>query len=260
MTNVSSTLDAPALALGGVSVRFGGVHALSEVDLDVRSGEVRGLIGPNGAGKTTLFDVVSGLAVPNAGVVHLGAEEVTAWSPTRRARAGLRRTFQRPQIFGQLSVADNVLLGMEWRGGGGGAFGDVFRLPARAARERERRLRVDVVLESCGLVEVADVPAGRLPAGMARMVELARAIVDEPSALLLDEPTSGLDHREAERLRAVVEMECTRGCGVLLVEHDMQFVMEICDRIVVLDVGHVIADGTPDGIRADAAVRGAYLG
>jgi branched-chain amino acid transport system ATP-binding protein len=252
---------AAALELRGIVVRFGGIAALSDVGFEVAPAEVRGLIGPNGAGKTTLFDVVSGVRTPDAGGVHLDGDDITSWSAVRRARAGLRRTFQRVQSFTWLSVADNVLAALEWRGGGGGLLGDLVAVPTRRARERARRERVDEVLELCGLRGLRDEPAGSLPIGQARMVELARAIVDPPRLLLLDEPTSGLEHTEVarlgERIQAIRESE---GCAVLLVEHDVGFVMAHCDRIVVLDLGRVLADGPPAAIRSDAAVRAAYLG
>ena len=256
-----ATSDGIVLALDGVSVHFGGIAALTGVDLAVDAGDVCGLIGPNGAGKTTLFDVVSGVRIPDAGQVTLDGDEITRWPVARRARAGLRRTFQRVQTYGWLSIEDNVLAALEWRGGGGGLPADLLGFPTRRRVERARRERVAHVLEVCGLVAVAREPAGSLPMGLARMVELARAIVDPPRVLLLDEPTSGLGDTEmarlGERIRAI---QAEESCAVLLVEHDVGFVMEQCDRIVVLNLGEVIAVGTPKEIQADAAVRTAYLG
>jgi branched-chain amino acid transport system ATP-binding protein len=253
--------DGIVLALDGVNVHFGGIAALTDVDLSVDAGDVCGLIGPNGAGKTTLFDVVSGVRIPDTGRVMLDGNEITRWPAARRARAGLRRTFQRVQTYGWLSIEDNVLAALEWRGGGGGLAADLLGSPTRRRRERERRERVAHVLELCGLTGVAREPAGSLPMGLARMVELARAIVDAPRVLLLDEPTSGLGDVEmsrlGERIRAI---QIEESCAVLLVEHDVGFVMEHCDRIVVLNLGEVIAVGGPQEIQADAAVRTAYLG
>ncbi len=249
------------LHLEGISVRFGGISALSDVDLDVAPGEVLGLIGPNGAGKTTLFDVISGVRAPNSGTVVLDGTDVTARSATQRARSGLRRTVQRVQAFGWLSVEDNVLAALEWRGGGGGTIADLARLPTRRRREVERRKHVDEVLEMCGLVDVRTRHASSLPIGQARLLEMARAIVDRPRLLLLDEPTSGLAERETERLGELVRtIRAETGCSVLLVEHDVAFVMGHCDRVSVLDLGELLAEGTPDEIAADAAVRSAYLG
>ena len=253
--------DCPALALEGITVRFGGITALSDVSISVPQGEVLGLIGPNGAGKTTLFDVVSGVRLPDTGRVLLDGDDVTRQSAVTRARRGLRRTFQRVQTFGWLTVEDNVLAALEWRGGGGGMIADLVSLPTRRARERERRERAYEVIERCGLTPVAKDQASSLPIGLARMVEVARAIVDRPRVLLLDEPTSGLEEREAERLGQLIqEIGRDEACAVVLVEHDVSFVMRQCHRIVVLDLGSVLAVGGSDEIQADPRVRTAYLG
>ncbi len=174
----AAEVTTPALSLSGITVRFGGITALQDVDLQLESGEVRGLIGPNGAGKTTLFDVISGIRLPDAGRVKLDDDDVTRLSAVRRARRGLRRTFQRVQTFGWLSVEDNVLAALDWNGGGGGLVADLVSFPTRRARETKRRERVDEVLEVCGLTAVRRESAGSLPIGLGRMVELARAIVD----------------------------------------------------------------------------------
>ena len=256
-----SPRDGDVLALEDVAVRFGGISALSGVSLTVPAGIVLGLIGPNGAGKTTLFDVISGVRTPNDGRVWFRGADATRASAVARSRRGLRRTFQRVQTFGWLTVEDNVLAALEWRGGGGGMFADVVRLPTRRTRERARRERVATVLEQCGLTAVRSDPVGSLPIGLARMVEFARAIVDEPTLLLLDEPTSGLDEREAERLiEQLALLKATTTCSVMLVEHDMGFVMEQCDTVVVLELGQVIASGTPKEIQENPQVRAAYLG
>lgn len=258
--SATAATGAPVLELDGVTKRYGGVHALSDVSLSVSPGEVCGLIGPNGAGKTTLFDIVSGVQSPTSGVVRLDGTPITRTTPEHRARLGIRRTFQRVQLYGRMSVEDNVLTALEWHGGGGGVVGDLLGLPGRRRREAERRERVAEVLEACGLADVRDAPAGSLPIGRARLVELARAVVDEPRILLLDEPTSGLSPGEAEVLAAHVGRLRERDVAIVLVEHDVGFVMENCDRVVVLDLGRVLADGTPDEVRDDRAVRDAYLG
>jgi branched-chain amino acid transport system ATP-binding protein len=245
----------------GITVTFGGVRALDSADLSLAAGEVCGLLGPNGAGKTTLFDCLSGVRRPSAGRIRFGGEDITNRSPTWRARRGLRRTFQRQQTFGRLSVEENVLVATEWRGGGGGLVADLVRLPSRVRRERDRRHAVREVLSICGLEAVSDVPASRLPIGTARMVEVARALVDHPKVLMLDEPTSGLDEREEARVADVLcRARAETGCGVVLVEHDVDFVMSLSDRVVVLDRGKVIGDGTPAAIQADERVRAVYLG
>ncbi|SFJ76699.1 amino acid/amide ABC transporter ATP-binding protein 1, HAAT family [Streptosporangium canum] len=246
-----------ALAVEAVSVSFGGVHALTDVSFEVPEGQVCGVIGPNGAGKTTLFDVISGLRRPTSGSVSVAGRDTTGVPAVRRAREGLRRTFQRTQVFGRLTVADNVLAAIEWRGGGGGLPADLAGGRARRRLERDRRERVDEVLALCGLTELRDAYAAALPVGRRRLVELARALADHPSLLLLDEPTSGLDADQAARMEEIIRALDTT---VLLVEHDMGFVMNVCDRLVVLDLGKVIASGTPAEIGDDPVVRAAYLG
>ena len=233
----------------------------TRLSFDARRGEVLGIIGPNGAGKTTLFDVISGVRAPNEGEVLLAGHDVTSTSSTQRARRGLRRTFQRVQAFGWLTVEDNVLAALEWHGGGGGFVADLAYFPTRRRREQERRRRVEEVLEHCGLTAVRKELAGSLPIGVARMVELARAIVDEPKLLLLDEPASGLDETEVVRLGEQIQaVRDESGCAVLLVEHNAGFVMQQSDRVVVLDLGTVLAEGLPSEVQRNQAVRDAYLG
>jgi branched-chain amino acid transport system ATP-binding protein len=244
-----------------VTVRFGGVVAVGGASMAVPAGEIRGLIGPNGAGKTTLFDTITGMRVPTSGHVFYEGADVTARSAVWRSRHGMRRTFQRQQPFGWLSVEDNVLAALDYHGGGGGIVADLFALPPRRRREAERRAKAQAAVERCGLADLAGEPAGRLSIGKVRLLELARAIVDEPRVLLLDEPTSGLEEHEAERFGAIVrEVRDATGCAVLLVEHDVPFVMGLCDRITVLNLGQVIAEGTPDEVSGNDVVRAAYLG
>jgi len=244
------------LALHDICVRFGGVRALNGVSFAVGRQEIIGLIGPNGAGKTTLFDVISGVQPATSGRIEFAGRTITRMSPTRRSRLGVRRTFQRSQPFGWLSVEDNVLVALE---SSGGLFGD---LVGRAGRqERQRRERVREVLAQFQLEKVRDEAAGRLPIGVIRMVELARAVVGRPTLLLLDEPTSGLDRRETELLGDAMQRTAAEDhCTVLLVEHDVPFVMNRCERVVALHLGSVLADGTPREIQNNEAVREAYLG
>ncbi|MER6995642.1 ABC transporter ATP-binding protein [Streptomyces sp. NPDC000410] len=233
----------------GIGVRFGGVRALHQVGVGLRPGEICGLIGPNGAGKSTLFDVLSGIRRADEGRVLLDGADITRRSPVWRARHGVRRTFQRQQLFGQLTVRDNLLVAQEWRG------------RVRRGVYAQRRRRAATVLRTCGLDALAETYAGALPVGQASMVELARALADPPRVLLLDEPASGMSADERAQLAAVVRhMADEEGCAVLLVEHNVAFVMELCARVVVLDLGELLGAGTPAEVRADPRVRDAYLG
>ncbi|TCJ35752.1 ABC transporter ATP-binding protein [Parafrankia sp. BMG5.11] len=259
-SSVAGVTTEPALEVRHVTKRYGGLTAISDVSLRVDPGEVCGFIGPNGAGKTTLFDIISGLTPPTSGAVFLDGVDVTRQLPERRARSGVRRTFQRAQLYSRLSVEDNVLTAMEWRGGGGGLLADLFAAPGRRRREAERREHALSVLAACGLADLRHKPAGALPIGQARLVELARAIADRPRLLLLDEPTSGLSAHETELFGEQIQRLRTTGVAVVLVEHDVGFVMGQSDRVVVLNLGSVLAEGTPDEIQAHPAVRAAYLG
>ena len=249
------------LALDDITVRFGGITALDGVAFEVPGGQICGLIGPNGAGKTTLFDVVSGLRKPNSGRVVLCGRDVSRLGPTGRSRLGVRRTFQRAQTFGWLTVEDNVLAALEWRGGGGGLAADLIFSPTRRRRERDRRVKARRALDACGLDSVRQEYAASLPIGIARMVEFARATVEPPQLLLLDEPASGLSELEAAMLgERIQSVRAETECAVLLVDHNARFVMQHCDRVVVLATGSVLADGPSDKVRRDPAVRAAYLG
>ena len=249
------------IELHGFGVRLGRHQILHQLT-GAFSGRAIGLLGPNGAGKTTLFDVIAGVVRADTGKISLGSDVITRSSPTARARLGVRRTFQRAQVFGHLSVRDNLLTAIEWRGGGGGVLADVLkRVPSRQQLEVERQRRVDEVLAMCELEDVASILAAALPIGRARMVELGRAIVDEPRLLLLDEPTSGLDEVETERLAQIVRMVAAgEKCGVLLVEHDIAFIMSLSDSLTALNLGEVLADGPASDVIASTAVHDAYLG
>jgi branched-chain amino acid transport system ATP-binding protein len=250
-----------ALRVRDIEVRFAGITALGGVSAEVRHGEMLGLIGPNGAGKTTLFDTICGLRLPNSGVVELNGHNVSTLSTARRARLGLRRTFQRQQVFGSLSVEDNLLCACEWRGGGGGVVADLVGWPARKRHEATRRAALEIILERCGLTALRRQPAGSLPIGKARMLELGRALADGPSVLLLDEPTSGLGEDDVALMASVIDQIKAAGeCAVVLVEHDIGFVMTHADRVVCLVRGQVIAAGSPAEVQRDEQVRAAYLG
>jgi branched-chain amino acid transport system ATP-binding protein len=256
-----SAVSGTTLTVKDLDVTYSGVVALAGVSLSALGGQVLGVIGPNGAGKTTLFDVISGLRKPNGGRIYFNGKDVTGRSAVWRSRAGMRRTFQRQQIFGRLTVEENLLCAIEWRGGGGGLAADVIGLSGRRRLERRRREAIDEIIEFCGLRAERNAMAGSLPLGTSRMVELGRALVDSPSLLLLDEPTSGLSHGDIERVSEVIHrVRNERSCATVLIEHDITFIMAHCDRIVVLQRGEVLAEGTPSEIQAHGEVRKAYLG
>jgi branched-chain amino acid transport system ATP-binding protein len=236
-----------ALAVDGVSVRFGGVHAVSGATITARSGQVTGLIGPNGAGKTTTFNVITGLEQPTEGRIWLGGQDVSSQSPYRRARLGLARTFQRLEVFGTLTAHDNVLAAAEFR--------------RSWSRDRsDPRAVASAILDRVGLRHVQDERVDALPTGLARLVELGRALATQPKVLLLDEPGSGLDVAESEALGDLLLELAHEGTAVLIVEHDVELVMRVCSRIHVLDFGRIICVGTPREVQADPAVQAAYLG
>jgi branched-chain amino acid transport system ATP-binding protein len=251
----------PVLAAHELSVRYGGIEALRQVSLGFDAKHTYGLIGPNGAGKTTFFDCLSGVAKPSGGHVYLFGTDITRRPPTWRSRQGIRRTFQRQQTFGHLTVEENLMVSLEWRNTARIVAAGTLRLAGTERRERACRDQARTVLELCGLSDLAGEAAGRLPIGQARMVEFARAIVDTPAVLLLDEPTSGLQHDDTLKLGQLMAMvRDVHGTCVVLVEHDVQFVMDNCDQIVVLNLGTILTSGTPAQIRNDPIVQAAYLG
>lgn len=230
-----------------MEVRFGGVAALRGVDLSVEESSVTGLIGPNGAGKTTLFNVITGLQRPQAGRVLLGDQDISALSPHKRARLGIGRTFQRLEVFGSLTVRENILVAAEIR--------------RRWSHDGSRPAGVaDEVMEEVGLRGLAAERCDTLSTGMARLVEVGRALATRPKALLLDEPSSGLDDSETDEFGELLTRLAARGMAVLLVEHDVELVMSVCRTIHVLDFGHILAVGSPTQIQRDPKVRAAYLG
>jgi branched-chain amino acid transport system ATP-binding protein len=244
------------LRAAGVTRRYGGLTAVDDVDLHVSSGEVVGLIGPNGAGKTTLFACLSGAERPDAGQVLLDDQDITGMRADRRARLGLARTFQRIAVFTTMSVEDNLLAGAESRHPGSLRRGLLGRPEPTTAADHER---VEQVAALLGLTDRLDQLAGTLSTGGQRMVELGRALCRDPRVLLLDEPASGLDTAETEELRVVLRQLAASGAAVLLVEHDVELVLTTADRLVAMAAGRVLADGTPDEVRRDPAVRAAYL-
>jgi branched-chain amino acid transport system ATP-binding protein len=232
----------------GVTVKFGGITAVNDAHLSAEPGSITGLIGPNGAGKTTLFNVISGLQPPTAGRVRFKDHDVTRASVDSRAKAGMARTFQRLEAFGSLTVRENIQVAREIRAGAGSWF------------NRRKDRRVDELIDVVGLRPYVDRRADSVPTGVARLLEMARALAIEPELLLLDEPSSGLDEAETEGFGILLRDLAARGCAVLMVEHDMDLVMGVCHLIHVLEFGKVIATGTAAEIRADKTVQAAYLG
>ncbi|MCB1030880.1 MAG: ABC transporter ATP-binding protein [Acidimicrobiales bacterium] len=234
----------PILETQEISVRFGGHMAVNSVDLSVEAGEICGLIGPNGAGKTTTFNVITGLQAPTRGRIRLDGQDITSLSAHKRARSGIARTFQRLELFGSLTVRDNVRTAAELNRTMARPVGDV----------------ADELLERVGLTGVDNQRADALSTGSARLLELARALACTPRVLLLDEPASGLDEGETDRFADLL-MELARdGLAILIVEHDVPLVMRMCDHLTVLNFGEVLASGTPKEIQKNQAVLDAYLG
>jgi branched-chain amino acid transport system ATP-binding protein len=235
------------LEVADVSVRFGGINAVSDVSFTVESGQITGLIGPNGAGKTTTFNVITGLQNPTRGRVFIGGKDVSKLAPFKRARLGIARTFQRLEVFGSLTVYENILAAAEFHR----SWSDDSTPPRNIAAE---------IVKQVGLGSVTDARVDALPTGLARLVELGRALATRPKLLLLDEVGSGLSIDETEALGDLMLALTRQGMAILLVEHDVELVMRVCARIYVLDFGRLIAVGTPAEIQKDPAVQAAYLG
>ncbi|MCA1830121.1 MAG: ABC transporter ATP-binding protein [Actinobacteria bacterium] len=244
-----------------ITVRFGGLTAVDEATLEVSSGEIVGLIGPNGAGKTTLFNVLGGFQPTTAGRVFIDDRDVTATTASARARLGIGRTFQRLELFGRMTVFDNLLVAAEAGASRLDLFSDLLNLPRRRREEERCGEIARRFLSMLGLGDVALRNAADLPIGTARILELARALCTAPEILLLDEPSSGLDSDETRAFGAMLhQINRELGIGILIVEHDVDLVTEVTNRIYVLDFGRMIAQGSPSEIMHDAAVRTAYLG
>jgi branched-chain amino acid transport system ATP-binding protein len=254
-------LGVPALlAVQGLTIRFGGVTALEDVSFDVGPGAICGLIGPNGAGKTTLFNCISRLYDPAAGSITFDGRPLLSRAMHELASLGIARTFQNIALFDTMTVRENVCVGAHAMAGGG-FLANALSLPLAKREEEKISGRADALIEEFGLSGVADRPAGALPFGIRKRVELARALANGPKLLLLDEPAGGLNHSEvdglADEIRAIRDR---RGVAVLLVEHHMNLVMRVSDQVVALDFGRVIANGKPDEVRTNRDVVRAYLG
>lgn len=249
------------LACSGVAVRFGGLVALNYVDLAVPASSIVGLVGPNGAGKSTLFGVLSGLTRPSRGRVLLDGIDVTGASPQERAAHGLARTFQHPEIFAGLTVRQHLVLAHRVRHQRRRVWSDLFTMGSLRPADHGEESAVDELVDLLGLGSVAERSALGLPLGYNRLVELGRALASDPTVLLLDEPSSGLDSSESAQFETTLTTVARqRSISVLLVEHDVDMVMRMCDSVYVLDFGSLIAHGTPEQVSSDPAVRAAYLG
>ncbi len=247
------------LRLDGVTRRFGGLVALDGVSLDVPAQGLSAVIGPNGAGKTTLFNIISGFMKPSEGRVRFEDQDITGHSPEANARRGLIRTFQLVQLFGDLTVLENVKIGLhlQTRGGLLAAL-----LPNRRVRAQETEVDAEArrLLARCGLAEHAETLAAVVPYGQKRLLEITRALAAKPKLLLLDEPAAGLNRQETNGLAELLREIAAGGTAVLLIEHDMNLVMNVADRLAVLDFGRLIAEGKPDEVRRNPDVIAAYLG
>ncbi len=247
------------LAVDDVRVTFGGLHAVDGLSTTVRQGQIKGIIGPNGAGKTTLFNAIAGIQRLSAGSIRLEGRRIEALRPFQRARLGLARTFQNLQIFPELSLVENVMIGAHPRARTGFV---TAMLGTPAARREEQRLEADAhaKLALMGMADRAMRPAAGLSFGEAKLLEIARALAAEPRILMLDEPIAGVPASEQAPIAQTIRRVNAQGVTVVLVEHNMRMVMGLCDEILVMRSGRFLAEGTPQQIAADAEVIGAYLG
>ena len=257
---MSAATAGPLLAVEGVSVRFGALLALSGVSLSVQRGEILAIIGPNGAGKTTLLNVISGFYHPYEGRILFEGRDRTRLSPPDVAELGVARTFQNVALFKGMSVLDNLMTGRLLKMGGHFLLDAIWWGPARR-QELANRAFVERIIDFLEIQAIRKTPAGKLPYGLQKRVELGRALAAEPKLLLLDEPMAGMNVEEKEDMsRFILDVNAEFGTTIALIEHDMGVVMDISDRVAVLDYGRKIADGQPEQVRKDAAVLDAYLG
>ena len=252
-------MSSPILELRSLNRSFGGLKAVDDVSLSVSEGSISAVIGPNGAGKTTLFNLIAGSLRPDRGVALFHSREITGLKPHQVAAAGICRTFQNIRLCPGMSVLENVMLGRHTRSRAG-FLASMLRLPWTLREERGIRESAMELIDFLSLADVAGTEATSLPFGRQRAVEFARALASEPRLLLLDEPASGLNMRETAELGDIIRKMRDRGATVLLVEHDMSLVMEICEEIVVLNYGRTIASGTPQEVQRNPDVINIYLG
>ena len=253
--------EAPLLEAREVSLGFGGIRALDAVSFAVRPGELFSIIGPNGAGKTSMLNCVSGRYRPGEGQILFQGQDITRLAPNRRAALGIGRTFQNIALFGHMSVLDNIMVGRHHLLSCGFARGALYWLGGAQREELAHRREVEEIIDFLEIQHVRKAPAGTLPYGLRKRVELARAIALKPELILLDEPMAGMNLEEKEDMaRFVVELNEEWGMTVVMIEHDMAVVVDISHRVLVLDFGRKIAEGDPEAVMGDAGVRKAYLG
>jgi len=248
------------LNVEGISLSFGGVKALSDVSFDVREGEIRAIIGPNGAGKSSMLNCINGFYHPQEGQITFKGETRKQMQTHQAAEQGIARTFQNIALFRGMSTLDNIMTGRNLKMNKNFLWQSLYFGPARN-EEMEHRAKAEEVIDFLEIEAIRKVPVGRLPYGLQKRVELGRALAAEPDMLLLDEPMAGMNHEEKEDMcRYILDVNDQFGTTIVLIEHDMSVVMDISDRVVVLDYGKLLADGTPDEVRANQDVIDAYLG
>ena len=247
------------LEINGITQRFGGVTALEDVSFSIRPNDITGVIGPNGAGKTTLFNIISGIYRQTSGTIVFDGKDVSGLPPEVLAKRGLVRTFQNVELFAQMTVLENAMVGLHTKSHSG-IFSCMFKTPGNLREERRIRKQALQWLEFTGIADLADLKAGNLAFGKGRMLEIARAMALEPRIILMDEPAAGLNNRETSELASLIRKIRESGVTVVLVEHDMELVMDVCDSILVLNLGRRLAEGTPREIQENQTVIAAYLG